>query len=239
MFSKSKLQSNGGIIRMKKKKFLGVLLACALTVGSIFSTASVNAQEFVENPVKWGERQINKLDGYDVYRVDVPAAMKVNLRCVECNGGEALNYDIYDKDYNKVKGDRIYENGVNSITLPEGTYYYHFSPYYDGGIDGYAIEFYYSISTPELTLKSLNSKAVTVMAKKGEEDVHGYEVRYRLSGKSWTTKKVEEISNLNLKLSNLKAKKYYAVQVRSYIENAEGQKYFSKWSAIKKVKVKK
>ncbi len=229
---------------MKKNKMLGLLLAAALVIGSISTTVNAKATEFVENPVKWEERQINKLDanGYDVYKVEVPAAMKVNLRCVECSkkyswGG--LSYTIYDKDYNKVTSSSIDENEVNSITLSEGTYYYHFSPYNDGGIDGYAIEFYYSISTPELTLKSLNSKAITVMAKKGEEDVHGYEVRYRLSGKSWTTKKVEEISNLNLKLSNLKAKKYYAVQVRSYIENATGQNYFSKWSAIKKVKVKK
>lgn len=77
-----------------------------------------------------------------------------------------------------------------------------------------------------------------MQAKKGSDSIHGYEVRYRLSGKKWTTKKIEEIDNLNIKLKALKKGKYYSVQVRKFVESEDGQKYFSKWSTIRKVKVK-
>lgn len=234
----------------KRVKVLSLFVAISLVIATILPT-NVSATEYIESAVNWGQRYSQEIakDGYDVYKVVVPATMNVNLRVVDFYVGEHLDlynggFDcvIYDDSYNKINSFRMSSNSVYTTMLPEGTYYYHLENHANAGTKNtavnYTIELYYSIATPVVTLKSLTKNTIDVQAKKGSDSIHGYEVRYRLSGGKWTTKKIEETGSLSTKLTKLKKGKYYSVQVRKYVESENGQKYFSKWSTIRKVKVK-
>lgn len=192
----------------REVKILSVFVAISLVFTTILSTANVYATEYVESAVSWGERYSQEIDlhGYDVYKVVVPATMNVNLRVVDFYVGEHVGlynggFDcvIYDDSYNEISSFRMSSNRVYTTMLPEGTYYYNLENKTNHAIN-YTVELYYSIATPEVTIKSLNKNTIDVQAKKGSDSIHGYEVRYRLSGEKWTTKKIEEIDNLSIKL---------------------------------------
>lgn len=230
---------------IKRVKILSLFVAISLVFTTILSATNVYATEYIESAVNWGERYSQEIEGrgYDVYKVVVPATMSVNIRVVDCywsEDGKTTNLwcTIYDDSYNKVYDEIMYSNSVYTTMLPEGTYYYNIDNTNSDNGRNYCIEFYYSIATPQVTINSLNKNTINLQAKKGSDSVHGYEVRYRLSGNKWTTKKVEETEDLSMKLTKLKKGKYYSVQVRKFVENEDGKKYFSNWSTIKKVKVK-
>jgi hypothetical protein len=88
--------------------------------------------------------------------------------------------------------------------------------------------------------RSKNGKKMTVKVKKTTQAA-GYQIRYSTSKKftKATTKKVN-VSKKTLKktISSLKAKKIYYVSARAY-RKVDGKKYYSAWSAAKKVKAKK
>jgi hypothetical protein len=88
--------------------------------------------------------------------------------------------------------------------------------------------------------RSRNGKKMTVKVKKTAQ-ADGYQIRYSTSKKftKATTKKVN-VSKKTLKktISSLKAKKTYYVSARAY-QKVDGKKYYSVWSAAKKVKAKK
>jgi len=80
-------------------------------------------------------------------------------------------------------------------------------------------------------------KKITITFKKSKK-ISGYEVQYDTSKKfdDPTTKNVGS-QKTNVTIKKLKSKKTYYVRIRSYKTTAEG-KIYSKWSTIKKVKVK-
>lgn len=230
-----------------KKRLCVMILAVSFVIASVIPSANAFAVEYLDSTIVWGQRYsgIVTPNGYDVYKIAVPATMKVNIRNVNfkvaTSGGYNGGFDceIYDDSYTIVKNYRISSASVQSVMLTEGTYFIHFinhTGHYD--VD-YTFEFYYDIETPKVDLYSVNSGSLNVRANKGEDSIHGYEVRYRLSGKSWVKRNFEEIGDLNETIKGLKAGKYYAVQVRKYVENEEGKLFYSKWSAIKKIKIKK
>ena len=99
------------------------------------------------------------------------------------------------------------------------------------------------IAVKPTTIKKLSkgSKAFTVkVAKQGKKYVNGYQVQYSLypSMASAKTKTIgTKYSRVSKKVSKLKKKKTYYVQVRTY-KTISGKKYYSDWSAVKSVKTK-
>lgn len=86
---------------------------------------------------------------------------------------------------------------------------------------------------------SSQKKAFKVYWKKVSKNNSGYIVRYSLYSnmKSAKTKSIGSYKTTSTKVSGLKAKKYYYVQVCSY-KKVGSKKIASAWSAVKKVKTK-
>lgn len=85
-----------------------------------------------------------------------------------------------------------------------------------------------------------NSKKKSFVVKwKKVKDVKGYEVSYALNKKFTKSKKSKTTSKLTLTVKKLKKGKTYYVRVRAYNKGSDGSKVYGKWSATKKVKIKK
>ncbi|MBQ9016304.1 MAG: fibronectin type III domain-containing protein [Firmicutes bacterium] len=87
-------------------------------------------------------------------------------------------------------------------------------------------------------------KAVTVKWKKSSEkiagkNIGGYQIRYSLKKTMKNPKKitVKGYKKTSVKITGLKAKKKYYVQIRTY-KKTGGKNYYSAWSAVKSVKTK-
>ena len=101
-----------------------------------------------------------------------------------------------------------------------------------------------SLKTPTIYTPSRGRKKLTVKWKKvtshlGALYVDGYQIRYSTK-KSMSNAKKIKVKGYNRKsklIKNLKAKKYYYVQVRTYAKLG-GKTYYSKWSKKKKIRTK-
>lgn len=87
---------------------------------------------------------------------------------------------------------------------------------------------------------SASSKGFTVKWKKQTSQTTGYQIRYSLKSSMASAKTVTISKNTTLskKITKLKAKKTYYVQVRTY-KKVGSKYYYSSWSAKKKVTTKK
>ncbi|MBR1599829.1 MAG: fibronectin type III domain-containing protein [Lachnospiraceae bacterium] len=91
------------------------------------------------------------------------------------------------------------------------------------------------------SVKNNKSKAFVVIWKK-VNDVKGYEVKYALNKKFTKSKKTKDItssSEVSFTAKKLKKGKTYYVKVRAYNTDSQNTKVYGKWSAVKKVKIKK
>lgn len=92
---------------------------------------------------------------------------------------------------------------------------------------------------PSLTGKS---KSISINWVKRKTQTTGYQFQYstssKFSKKTTVTKTIKKRTATKLTVKNLKAKKTYYVRIRTY-KTANGKKYYSSWSKIKKVKTKK
>ena len=91
--------------------------------------------------------------------------------------------------------------------------------------------------------KNEKNKKLTVKWKK-VKDAKGYQVEYALNKgftKSRKSKTIKGNTNKSLTFTakNLKKSKVYYVRVRAYKTDAKGKKVYGKWSAVKKVTIKK
>ena len=88
------------------------------------------------------------------------------------------------------------------------------------------------------TIRTLSKakKAFTLKWKKQSTQTTGYQIRYSLksSMKSSKTVTITKNSVTSKKISKLKAKKKYYVQIRSY-KTVNKVRYYSSWSSMKKV----
>lgn len=87
---------------------------------------------------------------------------------------------------------------------------------------------------------SASSKGFTVKWKKQTSQTTGYQIRYSLKSSMASAKTVTISKNTTLskKITKLKAKKTYYVQVRTY-KKVGSKKFYSSWSTKKKVTTKK
>ena len=100
---------------------------------------------------------------------------------------------------------------------------------------------YYKINPKGVSISKVSAakKAMTVKWKKPSttyrKQMSGYQIRYSTSSKMTGAKtvKVSGATKTSKKISKLKSKKYYYVQIRTY----KGS-YYSSWSKAKKVKIK-
>ena len=91
------------------------------------------------------------------------------------------------------------------------------------------------------SVKNNKSKAFVVIWKK-VNDVKGYEVQYALNKKFTKSKKSKTISSaskISFTANKLKKSKTYYVRVRAYNMDSNNNKVYGKWSAVKKIKIKK
>ena len=104
---------------------------------------------------------------------------------------------------------------------------------------------YFKINPKGVAIWSLSrgTKAFTVKWKKPtstyRKQMTGYQIRYSTSSKMTSAKTVTVKSTTATikKISKLKAKKYYYVQLRTY-KKIGSTYYYSGWSTVKKVKTK-
>ena len=86
-------------------------------------------------------------------------------------------------------------------------------------------------------LKNTKDKKLTIKWGK-VKGVKGYEIQYSLNKSFTKSKKTKLSSGTSLTVKNLKKKKYY-VRVRAYTKDSNGKKVYSKWSSVKKIKIKR
>ncbi|MGN0396376.1 MAG: InlB B-repeat-containing protein [Coprococcus sp.] len=105
---------------------------------------------------------------------------------------------------------------------------------------------YFYINPKGTTIASTSgaSKAFTVKWNKQSTNmastkITGYQIRYSTSSKMTNakTQTIKGYKNVSKKVTNLKAKKTYYVQVRTY-KSVSGKIYYSSWSKTKTVKTK-
>lgn len=167
---------------------------------------------------------VNGDNEYDMYKIEMPAAMRLNIR-IDYSSTASLTLTIYDNNYDTVDCKYGEEGDTCSFYLKEDvTYYLRVERRWNWGSEGnYTIRFFYVIEPTTVALSSTSPGKMKVSAPVGTESIDGYEIRYRLSGKKWTTKKVETTGSLNKTISGLKKGKIYTVQVRKYVENSNNE----------------
>lgn len=96
------------------------------------------------------------------------------------------------------------------------------------------------VTVGKTSIKKLTnkSKRKAVIKAKQISGANGYEVQYSTK-KSMKSAKVKRKTSTNITISSLKKNKTYYVRARAYKYDSAGQKVYGKWSAVKKVKIKK
>ena len=143
------------------------------------------------------------------------------------------------KEPKKTAEGYIYEDDTAEVGK---TYEFEVTPYLNyKGEPVYGVATKASV-TPKVTVKKSavkslkkGSKSFTVKWKK-VSGASGYQIRYKTGSKT-VKKTVNGGSKTSLKVKNLKVGKKYTVKIRTWMK-VNGKKYYSKWSAGKKVRVK-
>ena len=109
---------------------------------------------------------------------------------------------------------------------------------YNGNVkSSYTGKVTYRLSTTGISsIKNNAAKKLTVKWKKNAKAT-GYQVNYKTGSKQKTVT-IKSNKTLSTVLKSLKKGATYSVKVRGY-KKVSGVTYYSKWSAVKKVKIKK
>lgn len=139
---------------------------------------------------------------------------------------KAINKDFYTVSYSNNKN-----VGTGKVTVK-----------FKNGYSG-TITKTFTIKPKGTTLSGVTaaSKAFTVKWKKYATQTTGYEIQYALNKsfkKSPKKVAITKNSTTSKKITKLSAKKTYYVRIRTY-KTVSGKKYYSSWSAAKKVTTKK
>lgn len=206
--------------------------------------------------------QIACNDNTDVYKYTFSSARKLTLQFnsglenVEIYLTDASGARIWGRYYPKTGSTRY------DIDVSNGTYYFYVERRYIGQTGNYSFvlgdyiqsqqsnsdESAGSTAKPKKTqIAQIRSKGgrKIVVSWKTKAGVSGYQIQcslkknFKKGVKTYTVKGAAKSSKT---IKKLKAKKKYFVRVRSFTktkENGKTKKNFSKWSKVKKVKVKK
>jgi hypothetical protein len=156
-----------------------------------------------------------------------------------------VGYRVYDADKNC-----IYDGGSlgslkhneEDLTLDAGKTYY--IQFYSKSSYETPYEYVFKLNAKDITsLDKANVSKVSALSKgfkvswEKVTDATGYEVRYSTK-KSMSKAKKVTVKSASKKITGLKSKTTYYVQVRAYAKLSTGKKLYSKWSSKKTVKTK-
>ena len=99
-----------------------------------------------------------------------------------------------------------------------------------------------SVNTPAKvkSLKVTNKKkGKTVVSFKKINGAVGYQIQYAKNKKFTKGKKSKTTKKTKYTIKKLTKKKTYYFRVRAYVKDSSGNKVYGKWSAVKKLKIKK
>lgn len=229
------------------KKFLAVALSFILMTG-LFGNVSVKAADLTEDSIVYGVEyskiNVTYQEG-DKYKLVVPSAGTVTVSAYT-EPGKFVTININYTNGTNIKGAWLTNNPSKkeayefSVSLDAGEYEVYIDDTSNNRCEGrYYVTFTYNFDTStDAKITSPEKGHVKVTAPKGDK-IDGYEVRYKAVGsKKWTTETVETKKTLNKVFEGLTSGKKYTFQVRKYVLDDYGYKYFSNWTKQQKVKVK-
>jgi hypothetical protein len=184
-------------------------------------------------------------DEIDFFKFNVPAKGNININVLNSTDN-TMKIVVYDKNLNMV-GSNTLSSGkstVGTLTLASGNYYIAFTQNNSRyGVGSYTFTLDYSVSAPKAptlrSVKNLSGKKLSIKWKK-VSGASGYELQYATNKKfkSGLVKKTLSKNKTSATYKKMKKGKTYYVRMRSYIKY-NGKKVYSKYSAVKSVKIKK
>ncbi|MBE5881353.1 MAG: hypothetical protein E7289_03420 [Lachnospiraceae bacterium] len=185
-------------------------------------------------------------DDKDIYKFKVSKAGYINVKVMPRM--QRLSFDL-----NAVSGDISYSNNVATIGtnsykffVPKGTYYLTMEKGDGTGEYSFSMSLKGITTTKVKTAKNLKGKKAKISWSR-KTNVDGYQVQVAQNKKFTKGKKSKTLAittgwsaknPTSYTFTKLKKGKYYYARVRTY-KLANGKKYYSDWSAVKKFKVKK
>ena len=156
----------------------------------------------------------------------------INLAIINTNNTVNAQYKITEK------------SGTVKLFCPKGTYYITMSKYADCGSYTISTSASALAKTKITKLKNVKGKYMSVKFQlKSLESAAGYHIQYSTDKKFKKGKKNVYISNSDYLKSTqtiyVGKKKTYYVRIRTYMEDNRGDQYYSAWSSVKKIKIKK
>ena len=155
-----------------------------------------------------------------------------NVTVVNSNGKKLVKGKDFTVTYKKVKG--------NKVVTPKAIGEYKAIVKFKGDYSG-SVTKTFKINPQGTKLKKVTKgkKQFTATWNKKTVQVTGYQIRYstKQNMNGAKTKLVTKAKTTKTTIKNLKAKKKYWVQIRTY-KTVNGKKYFSTWSAKKQVTTK-
>ncbi len=158
----------------------------------------------------------------------------------------AASYWVYrksdDEEWEKVGITSSRSTSYTDKTAKSGTVYSYVVRAYSGGVKGDydesgKIACYQA--KPTLTSAANSAKKAVQVKWKKSEAASGYQLQYSTSSKFKAAKTLNVgDKTLSKKISKLKKKKTYYVRVRA-VKKTGGKTWYSSWSSVKKVKIKK
>lgn len=135
--------------------------------------------------------------------------------------------------------------GTYPFTIGDkGYYFYYDESIYETDDEDYSIyDLYFKINPRKTSIYSTQALRGGFKVKwyKRTKQTSGYQVRYSTTKNfkkgTYHTKTIKNTSRTYFTKKNLKRGKYYYVKVRTY-KVVDGEKYYSKWSKVKKIKTR-
>lgn len=235
-------------------------LALAFCIGqgaTAYAAAAVDEQEpndsfETANVIKMNQTVYGQTDesyyDNDYFKVTLPVNGTVKVTWANderTNDDGRLCFGVYDEDCNYIKGWNCYTNtygaATESLGLKRGTNYIRFygSYYYNRP---YHFKLTYVIGGTNVTKLTPAKKSFSTSWVK-KSGAASYQVRYtpkstyKLYGWDQAVKKTVSKSNGSAKISGLKSKTPYYVQVR-VAQTIDGETYYSSWTGKKTVTTK-
>lgn len=196
------------------------------------------ASSYKLNENRKGQFALN--DNTDIYKVTLKKSgiLKFSVNSQLKSMDIVVQNSMDDVSYNEY-GVQV-GNHVYSYFCPKGTYYITFSSQ-DPGL--------YSFNAclkdiPSVSLKNASNVRTRSLQLKWSRNasVSGYQIQYSTDSRFKKQNKsyfVYDAQTDNTIISSLKNKKKYYVRVRTYISDKNGKKYYSDWSKVKSVTIKK
>ncbi|MDO5156309.1 MAG: fibronectin type III domain-containing protein [Eubacteriales bacterium] len=197
-----------------------------------------SASSYTLKKSRKGQFAVN--DDTDIYKVklkkNVFLKLNVNGQIKKMDVSvQSAKGDVSYSETNVPMGKRVY-----TYFCPKGTYYITFKSTNTGN---------YSFNTSLSEIPAISLKKASNVSKKSlfvkwsrKSTVVGYQVQYSTNKSFKKGNKIYNVSDVRVDcvtIPSLKAGKKYYVRVRTYVTDHNGKMYYSKWSKVKTITVKK